>query len=34
VTAGERITYTLVVTNRGPAPAQDVQIVDARCPTA
>jgi uncharacterized repeat protein (TIGR01451 family) len=29
VTAGERITYTLVVTNRGPAPAQDVQIVDA-----
>jgi uncharacterized repeat protein (TIGR01451 family) len=29
VTAGERITYTLAVTNRGPAPAQDVQIVDA-----
>jgi uncharacterized repeat protein (TIGR01451 family) len=29
VTAGERITYTLVVTNIGPAPAQDVQIVDA-----
>jgi uncharacterized repeat protein (TIGR01451 family) len=29
VTAGERITYTLVVTNRGPAPAQDVQVVDA-----
>ncbi len=29
VTAGERITYTLVVTNRGPASAQDVQVVDA-----
>ncbi|MBK8798713.1 MAG: DUF11 domain-containing protein [Anaerolineales bacterium] len=27
--AGEQITYTLVVTNRGPATANDVQAVDA-----
>jgi len=28
-TAGERITYTLVVTNNGPADATNVQVVDA-----
>lgn len=28
-TAGESITYTLVVTNNGPAAAQNVQLVDA-----
>jgi uncharacterized repeat protein (TIGR01451 family) len=29
VIAGEEITYTLVVTNRGPAVANDVQVADA-----
>jgi uncharacterized repeat protein (TIGR01451 family) len=29
VTAGELLTYTLVVTNAGPAPATNVQVVDA-----
>ena len=29
VTAGQRLTYTVVVTNNGPATAQDVQVVDA-----
>jgi uncharacterized repeat protein (TIGR01451 family) len=28
VVAGERLTYTLVVTNNGPAPATSVQVVD------
>ncbi len=29
VLAGENLTYTLVVTNNGPAPAEDVLLVDA-----
>ena len=29
VVAGERVTYTLVVTNAGPAVARDVTVVDA-----
>ena len=29
MTAGQRLTYTVVVTNNGPAAAQDVQVVDA-----